>query len=153
MPLFIKIPEFNIIAVHAGVYPGRPIEAQEARHLLHIQCIQPFDKNGQPTYNTKSKWPSRIPSNEDGWSFWTKFYNGSEQVVFGHSVLDRPLITDKVIGIDGGACFGRQLHAYVFPERQVVTVQAGADHGRGRRGTQAANVLLYPIHDGVSTYS
>jgi len=160
LPLFIRVPEHNQVAVHAGVYPGRPIEAQEPRHLLHIQMIQPYDKWGNPTRNTKSMWPSRVPDNEDGWKFWTHFWNGTEQIVFGHSVLTKPLITDKVVGIDGGAVFGRQLYAYIMPERRIVTVQGTKDWGRGRRGQpteeesiRGHKIHTYPIHGDVSTYS
>ena len=147
MPLFIRVPEYGAAAVHAGCFPGRPLEAQEARHLLHIQML---NKNG----DKKTIWPSRVPDNEkDAWVFWTHLWNGPEQIVFGHSVLDRPLITDKVAGIDGGAVFGRQLHAYVLPERRIVSLTARDDYGKGRRGTQSGNIKVYPIHGDVSTYS
>jgi len=160
LPLFLRVPEHNVVAVHAGAYPGRPIEAQEARHLLHIQMIQPYDKWGNPTRNLKSVWPSRAPDNEDGWKFWTHFWDGPETLVFGHSVLDKPLITDKCIGIDGGAVFGRDLHAYVLPEKKVVTVKGTKDYGKGRRGQPTEEETLrghkintYLIHNDVSTYS
>lgn len=153
LPLFVRVPEHNVVAVHAGVYPGRTIEQQEARHLLHLQMIQPYDKWGNPTGNTRSVWPSKVPKGEDGWAFWTHFWKGTETIVFGHSVLDRPLITDKVVGIDGGAVFGRQLHAYVLPEKQIVTVDAVKDFGKGSRGRGNDSILTYLVHDGVSTYS
>lgn len=153
LPLFLRFPEHNAIVVHAGVYPNRPIEAQEPRHLLHIQSIQPYDQWGNLTRNTKSVWPSRVPTNEEGWGFWTTFYTGPEFVVFGHSVLDRPLITDKVAGIDGGAVFGRDLHALILDTMQVVTVHATKDFGKGRRGTQNREIKSFLIHDGVSTFS
>lgn len=160
LPLFIRIPEHNAVAVHAGVFPGRPIEAQEPRHLLHIQTIRPYDKWGNPTHFTKSCWPSRVPDNEDGWAFWTKFWNGPEYVVFGHSVLDKPLVTDKVAGIDGGACFGRQLHALILDTREIVTVNATKDHGKGRRGhpseeeqIRGNRIRSFLIHNDVSTFS
>ena len=142
LPLFIRVPEFNTIAVHAGVWPGRPIEAQDPRHLLHIQSIRPYNEDGTLTYSYKSKWPSRVPDNEDGWAFWSTFYDGPESIVFGHSVLDRPLVTDKVVGIDGGAVFGLQLHAYVLPERQIVTVDAGERMKRSRSSTYRKESIL-----------
>lgn len=160
LPLFLRFPEYNVVAVHAGVYPGRPIEAQEEKHLLHVQMIQPYDKWGKPTRNYKSVWPSRVPNNEDGWKFWSTVWDGPETIVFGHSVLDKPLITDKCIGIDGGAVFGRQLHAYVLPEKRIVTVDGTKDYGKGSRGRPTEEEKLrghkigtYPIHGDVSTFS
>jgi predicted phosphodiesterase len=160
LPLYLRVPEHNVCAVHAGAYPGRPIEAQDARHLLHVQMIQPYDKFGNPTRNTKSVWPSRAPDNEEGWKFWTHFWNGPETLIFGHSVLDKPLITEKCVGIDGGAVFGRQLHAYVLPEKKIVTVNGTIDYGKGRRGQQTeeeairgTKIRTFLIHDDVSTYS
>jgi hypothetical protein len=154
LPLFIRIPEHNAVAVHAGVYPNRPIEAQLAKHLLHMQMIQPYDKCGNPTHNNKSCWPSRVPDNEDGWQFWTNFWNGPEFIIFGHSVLDRPLITDKVAGIDGGCCFGRDLNAFILDTREVVTVSGAADFGKGRRGRgHGPDIKSYPIHGEIRTFS
>lgn len=153
LPLFIRVPEYNVAAVHAGAYPGRLLEAQEPRHLLHVQMIQPYDKQGNPTHNTRSVWPSRVPANEDNWKFWTHFWDGPETLVFGHSVLDKPLITPKAVGIDLGAVFGRQLCAYVLPEKKLVTVDGEYDHGKGRRGREGSNIQTFEIHDDVRTYS
>jgi len=160
IPFFIRVPEHNVVAVHAGAWPGRPIEAQEPQHLLHIQSIRPFDEEGKPMLLRKSKWPSRVPDNEPGWAFWTTFWQGPETIVFGHSVLDKPLITEHAIGIDGGAVFGRQLHAYVLPEKQIVTVDATTDFGKGRRGQPSEEEALrgnkirkFLIHGDVSTFS
>lgn len=158
LPLFLRVPEYNAVAVHAGVYPGRSIESQEARHLLHIQMISPLDKFGNPTHNMKSIWPSRVPQDDkNDWRFWTNFWDGSETIVFGHSVLDKPLITDKVIGIDGGAVFGRKLHAYVLPEKRIVTVDGSKDYGKGHRGLQLQGkerkIHTYLVHNDVSAFS
>lgn len=156
LPLYVRIPEYNHVAVHAGVWPDRSIEEQKPHHLLHIQTIRPYDEHGNKAHgegSEKSVWPSKVPTNEPGWAFWTHFWRGPETVVFGHSVLDKPLITDKVVGIDGGGVFGRQLHAYVLPERKIVTIDCPIDYGKGRRGTQNSNIKLFPVHGDVSTFS
>ncbi len=161
LPLFIRIPEHNAVALHAGAFPGRPIEAQTSRALLHMQMIRPYKVaedgtrrelflNGQRF--DKSVWPSRVPDNEDGWAFWTNFWEGPEFVVFGHTVLDRPLLTDKVAGIDGGACFGRQLHALVLDTKTIVTVSAANDYGKGRRGRDVAVSEEEKVRGGIRTF-
>lgn len=160
LPHFIRLPEHNVVCVHAGAFPDRPIEAQELNHLLHIQMIRPYDKWGKLTHNTKSIWPSRVPENEEGWAFWTQFWKGPETLVFGHSVLDKPLVTDNVIGIDGGAVFGRQLHAYILPDKMIITVNGSKDYGKGHRGRATEEELLrghkiqtYLVHGDVSSFS
>ena len=152
MPLYLRIPEHNAAVVHAGCYPGRPLEAQDPQHLLHIQMIQPYDKWGNPTRNYKSMWPSKAPKDE-GWQFWTNFWDGPERIIFGHSVLDKPLLTDKVCGIDGGACFGRFLHAVILPQWEIVSVEAKIDHGKGSRGRTGDPIRTYAVHGDVCSFS
>jgi len=147
LPLFIRIPEHNAVAVHAGVWPGRPIEKQTPRHLLHVQMINPFDQWLNPLHGKdaeKSCWVSRVPEGE-GWKFWTHFWNGPEKVIFGHSVLNKPLVTEFAVGIDGGACFGLELWAYILPEGEVVSVKGKTSHANRDR-------TLHIIHDDVGTY-
>lgn len=151
LPLFIRLPEHNAVCVHAGVYPGRSIEQQDVRHLLHAQMIQPYDKHGNLTHNMKSTWSSKVPHDEFGWRFWTEFWDGPERIIFGHSVLNKPLITDKVVGLDGGGCFGLELWALVLPENKIVSVKCTKQgESRDRRGS--SDRKLYLVHDDVGTY-
>jgi hypothetical protein len=146
LPLFIRLPEHNAVVVHAGAFPGRTIEQQSRHHMLHVQMLAPPGE--------KSIWPSKVPTSEANlWKFWTHFWDGPETIVFGHSVLSRPLITEKAVGIDGGAVFGRQLHAYVLPEKQIVTVNASYDYGKGRRGREASVIRSYAIYEDIVTFS
>ena len=153
LPLYIRLPEHNAVVVHAGVYPGRTIEQQKPDHLLHIQMVKPFNADGSPSWDERSMWVSKAPKDDLLCRFWTHFWDGPERIIFGHSVFDKPLITDKVCGIDGGACFGRYLHALILPEWKIVSVKADTDFGKGRRGTQNANIKTYLVHGDVSTYS
>jgi hypothetical protein len=150
LPLYLRLPEHNAVVVHAGLYPGRTVEQQEARHLMHVQMINPYDKWGNPTGEMKTMWPSKAP---DHWKFWTNFYNGPERVIFGHSVFDKPLVTDKLYGIDGGACFGLKLHALILPEWRIVSVDGEADHGSRSRGRDGKRITKYLVHGDVATFS
>lgn len=141
MPLFIRVPEHGAVAVHAGTYPGRTIEAQTERHLLHIQSICPPEE--------KSLWPSRVPKDDRAkWPFWSTLWDGPERVFFGHSVLNKPLVTDKVVGLDGGACFGKELWAYIAPDDRVVSVKGRATRKDDNRGRE-----LILVHGTVGAYS
>lgn len=123
LPSYIKLPEHNVICVHAGMFPGRKIEDQCFKHLLHTQMIKPYGHDGLPSGNESSCWPSKVPD-ETGWGFWTKFWKGPERIVFGHSVLTQPLISDFAVGIDGGCCFGLELWALILPEWKIVKVKS-----------------------------
>lgn len=136
LPRFIRLPEFEAAVVHAGAYPGIPLENQTDAHLFHIQHINPPD--------LKSKWPSKAPV---GHQFWTNFWRGPERLIFGHSVLDRPLMTPWAVGIDTGAVFGHGLTAVVLPEWRLVTLPS-PDFSGGRK-----TVASYDVQDGVKAYS
>jgi 3',5'-cyclic AMP phosphodiesterase CpdA len=136
LPLFIRLPELGAAVVHAGCFPGVPLEQQSAHHLLHLQHINP------PA--TKSYWPSKAPA---GHRFWTNTWTGPERIIFGHSVLDRPLITRWAVGIDTGGVYGRGLTALLLPAWELVTLPTG-DHSGGRK-----TVARYDVHDGVKAFS
>jgi hypothetical protein len=136
LPTVIRLPEYGAAVVHAGAFPGVPLEAQSDHHLLHIQHIAP------PA--TKSFWPSKAPA---GFSFWTNHWRGPERLIFGHSVLDRPLVTPWAVGIDTGAVFGRGLTALVLPDWELHTAPS-RDYSGGRK-----TVAAWPVQDGVRAFS
>ncbi len=136
LPLFLRLPEHGAAVVHAGAFPGIPLEQQSRSHLLHVQHINP------PA--TKSHWPSKAP---EGHAFWTNFWTGPERLVFGHSVLDRPLVTEWAVGIDTGAVYGRGLTALLLPSWELVTLPT-EDHAPAKKV-----VARYPVHDGVMAFS
>ncbi|HZU97784.1 MAG TPA: metallophosphoesterase family protein [Planctomycetota bacterium] len=138
LPLFIPIPEANAVLVHAGVLPGVPIESQLPHTLLHAQCVRPPE--------TKSYWPSKAPPTH---TFWTNHWKGPERVVFGHTVLDRPLVSEWAVGIDTGCVHGGALTALVLPNWEVVSVPAR----RNYFGSRGGGVARFPVMDGVSCYS
>lgn len=137
LPRFIRLPEFGAVVVHAGCFPGTAIEAQTDAHLLHLQHIAPP--------HPKSYWPSKAPA---GHRFWTNFWRGPERVIFGHSVLDRPLVTEWAVGIDTGAVFGRGLTALVLPDWRLVTAPSREAPRPGRIA-----LATFEVQDGVKAFS
>jgi hypothetical protein len=138
LPLYIRFPEYKAAVVHAGVLPGIPLEKQDVGTLLHCQSICPPSK--------RSYWPSKAP---EGYKFWTNFYRGPERIIFGHSVLSKPLLTEFVCGIDTGAVFGHELTAIVLPDWQLVQVPPRRKyHSDARR-----QIARYHVQDDVYCYS
>jgi serine/threonine protein phosphatase 1 len=136
LPHFIRLPEYQAVVVHAGVLPGRTLEEQEPYHLLHVQCVRPPER--------KSYWPSKAP---EGYRFWTHDWKGPERVIFGHTVFDRPLVTEHAVGIDTGCVYGHSLTALVLPTWELVSVPARKAWRAGK------DVALLPVHPGVNVFS
>ena len=105
-------------------------------HLLHAQYVNPPDR--------KSFWPSKAPASH---SFWTHHWKGPERVIFGHTVVDRPLVTEFAVGIDTGCVYGRSLTAVVLPSWELVSVPARDTYRGGK------SVALIPAHGDVNVFS
>lgn len=135
LPHLIRLPEYNAAIVHAGVFPGLSLEEQDKHHVMHIQNIKPPNK--------KSFWPSKAPAD---YRFWTNFWKGPERIIFGHTVLTEPLVTEFAVGIDTGAVFGHQLTAVVLPEWKIVQVPSKVKY-LGRRNER------FQLHGAVQAYS
>lgn len=136
LPTFIRLPEHGAAVVHAGVLPSVPIEKQDAYHLLHAQCVRPPER--------KSYWPSKAPSTH---TFWTNHWHGPERVIFGHTVVDKPLVTEHAVGIDTGCVFGGPLTAVVLPGWEIVSVpskQPKREDGR---------VARFRVHGDIHAFS
>jgi serine/threonine protein phosphatase 1 len=70
----------DFIFVHAGLRPGRPLEAQEEHDLIWIRD-----------------------------EFIDSDYDWGRTVVFGHTPLGEPFFGENKIGVDTGAVYGRLL--------------------------------------------
>lgn len=136
LPMFLRLPEFNAAVVHAGCFPDVPLEAQSPQHLLHAQHLSPPSR--------KSFWPSKAP---EGHRFWTNFWRGPERLIFGHTVVDRPLVTPWAVGIDTGAVYGRGLTALVLPDWELVTLPT-TDFCGGKK-----TLARYDVAPGVKAFS
>ncbi len=148
LPTFIRLPAHNAVVVHAGLMPNVPVEAQDPYHLLHAQCIHPPER--------KSFWPSKAPRSH---TFWTNHWHGPERVIFGHTVLDKPLVSEHAVGIDTGCVFGGLLTAVVLPAAasapwEIVSVPSRqAFIGRAKSTDAAGSIVKYRIHGDVHTFS
>jgi hypothetical protein len=136
LPTIIALPEYGAAVVHAGAMPGVSLDAQETYHLLHAQCIAPPER--------KSYWPSKAPPTH---TFWTNHWRGPERLVFGHTVVDTPLVTERAVGIDTGCAHGRSLTAVLLPDWTFVSVPSRQPE-RAERG-----VARYEIAPGVRVFS
>lgn len=110
MPLWLEVPEQELLVVHAGIVPGVPVAKQVERNVLHMRGIT---KDGSPT------------ERRDEGSLWGKHYEGPLHVVFGHNAQTKPQLHRYATGIDTGCVYGGKLTALIVPEGR--TVPKGAD--------------------------
>jgi hypothetical protein len=104
MPLFIALPEHDLLLVHAGVVPGVPIEAQPAEALLSMRYLGPNNE----------------PIEKGGSVLWGSRYEGPPHVVFGHNAQPEPQFHAWATGIDTAAVYGGRLTALVLERGEPV---------------------------------
>jgi len=122
--------------------PRRPwgvIELQGTHH--HVPWRR--GRSSAPSTST-SYWPSKAPAD---YRFWTHHWKGPERVIFGHTVFDRPLVTEHAVGIDTGCVYGRTLTAVVLPTWELVSVPARSTYRGGK------DIALLPVHGDVNVFS
>ena len=78
------------IFVHAGLRPGIPLAEQDMTDLLWIRR-----------------------------EFITSDYDWGKTVVYGHTPLEAPLLTETRVGLDTGCVYGRQLTCCDVHTRQI----------------------------------
>lgn len=114
----------RLVAVHAGMLPGIPLEGQPQRALHRLRYVEwKTRKDG-----TQAWEQARMKITDDdgflrprGSRPWYDVYDGTDDVVYGHWARDHAEITyvsdvGTCFGIDTGACFGGRLTAIIFSE-------------------------------------
>jgi bis(5'-nucleosyl)-tetraphosphatase (symmetrical) len=126
MSPFIKLQEENTIVVHAGMRAGIPLEKQTKDDLYYIRYMDESSKF------VSLKKINNLGSREAaGAHFWTEFWKGPENVIYGHNVssYDSALIEEVApgvtcYGLDTGCCFGGKLSAMILETKEIVQVPA-----------------------------
>ena len=81
------------IFVHAGLMPGVPLAHQNLEDLLWVRD-----------------------------EFFRSNYDFGKLVVFGHTPFRKPFLTDRYLGIDTGAAYGKSLTCVVLPEMEFIAI-------------------------------
>lgn len=97
-PFYLNLDE--CIVVHGGLRPGLPLEQQDPHDLLHLRTIEPENRP------------------------WYELYRGEKTVVFGHWAKKGLVVRPNAIGLDTGCVYGRELSAWILPERRIESVRA-----------------------------
>lgn len=127
---YVRVPEFNLVVVHGGLLPGIKVNDHKPEQIIYTRYLDNDTKKpcqlGPP--------PDFKP--HDNSTFWTEFWDGGENVAFGHHVLDMENVLElpsahgmTCYALDTGCCFGGKLSAAVF-----------------ERGTQAPTYVQVKAH-------
>lgn len=122
---YIKIGD--TIIVHGGLKPGIPLDKQKREDLYYVRYMDDHHK-----FVSLKKINQAGSKEAVGAHFWTEFYDGTYDIVYGHNVHDlekirideHPHTGKKCYGIDTGACFGGSLTALILETKEVVQVKS-----------------------------
>ena len=110
----------DIIVVHAGLHPSWD-EDELATHVWteddidFAVTVRYCDAEGR---RPESSHPPPGPPFEP----WHHFYRGRRRVVFGHWARKGLQQTERVLGLDTGCVYGRELTAWIAEEDRLVSV-------------------------------
>jgi hypothetical protein len=128
LPLFVQVPEHDVVVAHAGIDPSLPLAAQDPWVVTHVRSI---DSDGKPSEKWGEPWGAR--------------YAGPLHIVFGHNARKHPQLHPFATGLDTGCVYGGRLTAMILPDGSappsvadrgdcLISVPARAqysDYGRG----------------------
>ena len=126
MPLYIKLDD--VVAIHAGMRPYKPIEDQKDDDLMYLRYT---DAKGKTISLHKV---DKLGAEQAGAHFWTEFGPFETNIVYGHHVYMDGINIHKYdngtacYGIDGGICFGGSLNALIWETKEVISVKAKKQH-------------------------
>ncbi len=93
----------DVVAVHGGVDPERPLADHSPSELLTMRSPHGDGYDGP---------------------FWYDDYDGPGRVFFGHTVHDRPMEREHAVGLDTGCVYGGTLTAYDYRNDEFLSVDA-----------------------------
>jgi hypothetical protein len=95
-PLWLDFPAHGVRALHAGIDPEKPIEAQDEKTLLTVRHIR----------GTQVLWGER--------------YKGPPHIIFGHHAMEGLQLHAWATGLDTGCVYGGKLTALVLSRDEPV---------------------------------
>jgi bis(5'-nucleosyl)-tetraphosphatase (symmetrical) len=130
LPYTIRIPatdreESDILIVHAGLVPGIPLEAQSNATMMTLRTVVSVlvseEKDGQ---QQSSSYHYSASSGGSGGMPWASVWTGPDFVIFGHDARRGLQRERHALGLDTGACYGKQLTGIVLPSKTINQVDS-----------------------------
>lgn len=109
LPLWLELPQYQVLVVHAGLIPTVELTRQPKHVLLNIRSL---DAEGHASTRVEGGVP------------WASRWQGPQHVVFGHDALRGLQQYSWATGLDTGCVYGKQLTGLWLPEHRLVSVPA-----------------------------
>ena len=111
----------DVVVVHAGLIPGVALSEQTTTTMVTLRevVVESSSSRSSDTStisNNNNNNNSRVP--------WASVWSGPDTIVFGHDARRGLQQYPWAVGLDTGACYGKQLTGLVLPERTIVQVEA-----------------------------
>jgi hypothetical protein len=103
LPLWLKLPEHNVVVVHAGLLPGVLLEDQDPYDLMYIRSLT-SQAEASKRYAERS---------------WAADFKGPFHVVFGHNAQGGLQLHPFATGLDTACVYGCALSALVLEQGQT----------------------------------
>lgn len=115
--LYLILANGKLVVAHAGIteeyigYYGKKVR----------QFVLYGDVTGE-------KNPDGTPVRLD----WAKKYKGNAYIVYGHTPVIKPRVSNRTINIDTGCVFGGSLTSFRYPELKTVSVKSKMPYDKSR---------------------
>jgi diadenosine tetraphosphatase ApaH/serine/threonine PP2A family protein phosphatase len=131
LPYLAVFDDIKLVIVHGGLYPRLALHRQPEKAICRLQLIHPHKIGETRWFHMDKKGVPESEHAKEGWRRWYHVYDWDYDVVFGHTVFQKPMVHQnpgygRTIGIDTGACFGMALTAVIMPEMKFLSVPAKA---------------------------
>ena len=136
LPYTIRIPKEmisrqsknDVLVVHAGLIPNVEMDEQDIKTMLTVRNLTPTYhdvRSKDPNTTTQTKYKYYNPeATEQNPIPVAKTWVGPELVIFGHDAKRGIQIEEHAIGLDSGCVYGNKLTGIVFPEKELVSIEA-----------------------------
>ena len=131
----MKIPQYNLIIVHAGINPYLGLEEQNPMDLTNMRRVMADGK-------------AVAKGSYDG-TPWAKVWSGPETIIFGHDAKAGLQQEQFALGLDTGCVYGDKLTAVVYPGGKLVTVP-GVPRKPREKPTSDGAALATPLVNAMS---
>eukprot|EP00796_Vickermania_ingenoplastis_P008552 gene8552-5998_t len=116
LPHIVKIPEFQLVVVHAGIDPRKPLEEQSVYNVLHMRRITDPPRNPTTKGGKQVIDPEGVVIKGEVGVLWGSMYKGPETIIFGHAARNQYQQHPYAVGIDTGCVYGIGLTCTVYCE-------------------------------------
>lgn len=118
LPYTLALPDLQVLVVHAGLVPMRPLKEQLPDDMFKMRNVAPL--SAEPGASLAAC--ERVI---DGSEPWAQRYEGEHgHVVFGHDAKRGLQQEQFATGLDTGCCYGGALTALILPERKLMSTPA-----------------------------